>query len=112
MMGNSYFPNDTNLNSFFNLFEFNNHSLVQFYHRNLAYIIILYTVILSAIIFIKKKTNLYKPIKIVIFILILQVLIGILTLISGLNIYLASGHQILGVLLVLSALNLYFCEAK
>ena len=112
MMGNSYFPNDTNFNSFFNLFELNNHSLVQFYHRNLAYVIIIYTMTLSIIIFKKKKTTLYKPLKILIFVLLLQVLIGILTLISGLNIYLASGHQILGVLLILSALNLYFFQAK
>ena len=112
MMGNSYFPNDTNFNSFFNLFELDNHSLVQFYHRNLAYVIIIYTMILSIIIFKNKKTTLYKPLKILIFILLLQVLIGILTLISGLNIYLASGHQILGVLLILSALNLYFFQAK
>ena len=112
MMGNSYFPNDSNFNSFFNLFELDNHSLVQFYHRNLAYVIIIYTMILSIIIFKNKKTTLYKPLKILIFVLLLQVLIGILTLISGLNIYLASGHQILGVLLILSALNLYFFQAK
>ena len=112
MMGNSYFPNDSNFNSFFNLFELDNHSLVQFYHLNLAYVIIIYTMILSIIIFKNKKTTLYKPLKILIFVLLLQVLIGILTLISGLNIYLASGHQILGVLLILSALNLYFFQAK
>ena len=112
MMGESYFPNDTNLSSFFNLFELSNHSLVQFYHRNLAYIIIIYTLILSIIIIKNNKNNLYKPLKILIFILFLQVLIGILTLISGLNIYIASVHQLLGVLLILSALNLYFFEAK
>ena len=42
LMGNGYFPNDLFLQDIKNLFEFENHSLVQFYHRNLAYVIILY----------------------------------------------------------------------
>ena len=41
MMGNTFFPNDTNL-SIINLSDLNNHSIVQFYHRNLAYIIFIY----------------------------------------------------------------------
>ena len=59
-----------------------------------------------------KRKNLYKPIKLLIFILILQVILGISTLISGLNIYLASLHQIMGVLLVFTAVNLYYLNAK
>ena len=33
--------------SYQNLIEFNNHSLVQFYHRNMAYLIILYILFLT-----------------------------------------------------------------
>ena len=44
--------------------------------------------------------------------LLLQVLIGIFTLISNLNIFLASAHQIVGVILVLSTLNLYYSTIK
>ena len=40
-------------------------------------------------------TNLYKPLKIIIYYFILQIFLGVITLISGLNIYLASAHQIL-----------------
>jgi len=107
-MGESYIPNDLILKSFQEIVDFDNHSLVQFYHRNLAYIIFLYIIFLTILIYKKRLINLYAPIKILIFFLILQSILGIFTLISGLNIYLASAHQITGVLLVLSALNLYY----
>ena len=112
LMGKSFFPDDVVLNNIFNLFEFNNHSLVQFYHRNLAYFIIIFSSFIIFNIFQRKIKKLYRPIKIFSFILFIQVLLGITTLISGLNIYLASLHQITGVLLVFSALNLYYLNAK
>ena len=40
LMGENYFPNDFDIDKFQKIFDFNNHSLVQFYHRNLAYIIV------------------------------------------------------------------------
>ncbi len=112
LMGGSYLPNDLDLEKFINILEFNNHSLVQFYHRNLAYLIVLYIVALSIIIIKRKAFNLYKPLKALIFFLFLQVVLGIYTLISDLNIYLASLHQITSVLLIFSALNLYFLRVK
>jgi cytochrome c oxidase assembly protein subunit 15 len=112
LMGNRYLPNDFNFENFTSIFEFNNHSLVQFYHRNLAYLIIIYVSVLTIIIFKRKISNLYKPLKILLFFLLLQVILGIYTLISGLNIYLASMHQITSVLLIFSALNLYFLRVK
>ena len=112
LMGESYIPNDITLKNQYIFFDFNNHSLVQFYHRNLAYFIIIYILYLSLKIFKRKKTTLYAPIKILIGIMLLQIILGIFTLLSGLNLYLASTHQITGVLLVLSALNLYYFNAK
>ena len=41
-------------------------------------------------------------------ILLIQVSVGILTLLSNLNILMASIHQVCGVILVLSAINLYY----
>ena len=111
-MGNSFIPNDLILDSLKNTLDFNSHSLVQFYHRNLAYVIILYVLFLTIYIYKKKITNLYIPLNILILFLSFQVILGIFTLISGLNIYLASMHQIVSVLLVLSALNLYYLRAK
>jgi cytochrome c oxidase assembly protein subunit 15 len=111
-MGFKFFPDDIILNNSFDLFNFNNHSLVQFYHRTLAYIIIIYTLFLAAYIFKNKISDLYKPFKIMIFFIFIQITLGIYTLISGLNIYLASAHQISSILLVFSALNLYYIRVK
>ena len=112
MMGNTYFPNDLILNNLNILTEFDRHSLVQFYHRNLAYLITIYILILSIFIYKKKMLVLYHPLKFLLFFLLLQSILGIFTLISDLNIYLASAHQINSVLLVLSALNLYYLRSK
>ncbi len=112
MMGTTYFPNDLSLNNLNILIEFDRHSLVQFYHRNLAYLITIYILILSIFIYKKKMLVLYHPLKFLLFFLFLQSILGISTLISDLNIYLASGHQITSVLLVFSALNLYYLRSK
>ena len=112
LMGTNYFPDDISIKNFKDTVEFDNHSLVQFYHRNLAYFIILYFFFLIFYIYKKNIISLYRPTLILLFFLILQVILGILTLISGLNIYLASTHQITSVLLIFSALNLYYLRAK
>ena len=112
LMGQSYFPTDFTIKGLNNFFEFNNHSLVQFYHRNLAYFISLYILFLGFFIFIKKLKKLIRPYFVMFIFIIFQIVLGILTLISDLNIYLASAHQISSVLLLFSALNLYYFHAK
>jgi len=112
MMGSSYFPNDTNFKSLNVIIDFDNHSLVQFYHRSLAYIIILYGIFITIFIYKNKLSILYKPLKVLLFFLTLQIILGIFTLISGLNIYLASLHQTTSIFLVFSAINLYYLRAK
>ena len=112
LMGYSYIPNDLFISNIKSLLDFNNHSLVQFYHRNLSYLITIYIFALSYFIFQKKFINLYKPLIILIFFLILQIILGIFTLISGLNIYLSSAHQVNSVLLVFSSINLYYFHVK
>ncbi len=112
MMGNTFIPNDLLINNLINVLEFDNHSLVQFYHRSLAYLIVLYVLLLTFYIYKKRISNLYLSIKILLFFLFLQAALGIFTLVSALNIYLASAHQITSVLLIFSALNLYYLRAK
>ena len=112
MMGSTYFPNDILMKNFNNLMNFNNHSLVQFYHRNLAYLITFYILILGLYIFFKNLKNLFFPFKLISSLLLIQIFLGILTLISDLNIYLASAHQINSVILVFSAINLYYFRTK
>ena len=112
LMGEKYFPNDLIFESWRILIDFDSHSLVQFYHRNLGYLIVLYAIFLTIYIYKNKILKLYYPLIILLFILSIQVILGIFTLVSGLNIYLASMHQITGVLLVFSTLNLYYLGAK
>ena len=112
LMGHSLVPDDLILKNFNNFFDFNNHSLVQFYHRNLAYLITIYIFILGIYIYKKKIKKIYYSFNLMIFFLIIQVILGVLTLLSGLNIYLASAHQIGSVLLILGSINLYYSYIK
>ena len=112
LMGSSFVPDDLFFKNLGNFLELDNHSLVQFYHRTLAYLIVFYSILLTAKIFKQKKKNLYKPLFFLLLTLFIQIIIGIFTLLSGLNIYLASTHQIMGSLLAISAINLYYFHAK
>ena len=112
LMDKNYFPDDIIIINSKIFFDFDNHSLVQFYHRNAAYFLILYVLLLTIFIYKNRLISLYKPLYIFLFFLIFQVILGIFTLISGLNIFLASIHQFIGVVLVLSALNLYYLRTK
>ena len=96
------------INKIRDLFDFDNHGLIQFYHRNIAYLIIIYVIIIGLFIFKNNIRELIKPFYFVSILLIFQIFLGITTLISGLNIYLASAHQIGSLLLILSAINLYY----
>ncbi len=105
-MNHSYFPDDINIFEF-NLFNFfDNQSFVQFLHRSVAYLIIGFAILIGIKMLINKQEEYYKNYFIVFFILLIQVLLGIFTLISGLNLYLASLHQITSVILVFSVLKL------
>ena len=112
LMGSNYIPNDLSFEDLKNLINFENHSLVQFYHRNLAYLISIYILVLTFII-LKSETKVsFTPIVLVNFFLIIQIFLGVTTLVSNLNIYLASAHQITSVLLVLSLINMYYNYIK
>ena len=112
LMGYTYLPDDLIFTNLKNLIDFENHSLIQFYHRNLAYFLTLYILALAFFVFRFGIVKLYKSIFLILFFLLIQITLGILTLTSGLNIYLASGHQITSVLLVFTAINLYYSHIK
>ena len=106
LMGSSYFPDDSMLGEFFNLNLFDNPSIVQFIHRNLAYLIVfMYFYILYSVL---KDGNLELrfPILIIGLSLLLQIILGILTILSGVKMLYASLHQINSILIILS--TLYF----
>ncbi len=108
LMGSSFFPDDNNIINLFKFSAFSDPSLVQFMHRNLAYFIFIFFVFLLVKIYRKKITNLYLAINIVGLFLLLQILLGILTLIYGAQIYLASMHQITSIFLVSSSVYLLY----
>ena len=107
-MNSSYFPNDVLINSIYDFFDFNNHGLIQFYHRNIAYLILAYFFFIGYFIYKNNLQKLHKPFFLFSLFLLLQIFLGIITLLSGLNIYLASAHQICSLLLTLSVINLYY----
>ena len=106
LMGTSYFPDDSKILEFLNISFFNNPSLVQFIHRNLAYlIVIVYAYLLFLVI--KKNNKIFiKPILLIGISLSLQIILGVMTLLSGVKITYASLHQINSILIILS--TLYF----
>ncbi len=112
LMGSSYFPDDNNFSNIFKISAFSDPSLVQFMHRNLAYIIMFYYLFLIFKVYRSKLTNLYKAVNIVGFFLIIQILLGVLTLIYGAQIFLASMHQISSIFLVSSSVYLLYLNTN
>ena len=99
-MNGNFFPNDVVLNDYLSSQLFYNPSIIQFFHRFTAYILLFFIMLLNYI-FIKKGLNLTN-ILLFDFAILLQVFLGIITLISGVEIKYASLHQ-LGSIFVLSS---------
>lgn len=104
LMNGKYFPDDY---SFVNFFNLNNPSFVQFFHRNIAYLIFFLSIYLGIFIYRNKIKQLYNLYIIFFLFIIFQVILGISVLFSDLNIFIASLHQFSSILLIVSSLNLY-----
>ena len=98
LMNEKFIADDVIIKNVLSFESLSNPSYVQLVHRLLAYFIILYTVIVYFFYF--RKVNLTKPFKLIFVAILLQVLLGIFTLTSGLNMYLASFHQIGSIFLI------------
>ena len=112
LMGSSFFPDDSKFSDIFTITVFNNPSLVQFFHRNLAYIIFIYYLILLYKIYRNNFSRYFIPIKIIGLILFTQIVLGILTLLFGAQIYLASMHQISSIFLVSSSVYFLYLNSN
>ncbi len=112
LMGDSIFPNDNNFINLFKISAFSDPSLVQFIHRKLAYLIGIFYLYLLFSIYKNKKTHLYNSIKILGFFIFLQIILGILTLLYGAEILIASMHQISSIFLVASCIYFLFINTK
>jgi len=108
LMGTSYFPDDSSIVNLFSLNAFNDPSLVQFMHRNLAYLIFIFYLLILFVVYKNNASNFFKVIKIIGFILIIQIVLGILTLLSGAQMLFSSMHQISSIFLVSSSVYLVY----
>ncbi len=113
LMNQSYFPDDSNFKDLFLLSALETPSLVQFIHRNLAYLILLHFIIMMIVVL--RNTNflyLKNSILLLLSAILLQIFLGILTILSGAQIVLASLHQIGSIYLVFTSLILVFKNSK
>ena len=112
LMGSGFFPDDNSIQNLFYLSAFDDPSLVQFMHRNLAYLIFLFYVFIFIKVYKNGLTGFFTAIKVAGFFLILQLILGILTLLFGAQIVIASMHQISSIFLVSSSIYLLYLNSK
>ena len=112
LMGNSYFPDDNNINNLFEVSALSDPSLVQFIHRNLAYLIGIFYLLILFKIYRNKMYDLYRSINFLGFFIILQIILGIFTVLYGAQIFVASMHQISSIFLVSSSIYFFYLNTK
>jgi len=112
LMGYKYFPNDNDILNLFKISAFSDPSLVQFMHRNLAYIILIIYFLIFYSVRKKKLYSMYKILNLIGFFLLVQICLGIFTLINGAQIYLASMHQISSIFLVSSSIYFLYINTR
>jgi len=113
LMNQSYFPDDSNIRDLFSMKALESASIVQFIHRNVAYFIIILFSFIATIIY-RNEDFFYlrRTTLLVLIFLFLQTILGILTVLSGAQIILASMHQIGSILLITSSLILVFKNSR
>jgi len=99
-MNGTFFPSDVNRKDYLSSQLLYDPSIIQFFHRFTAYILLFFITILNYL-FIKKKLNI-SNILLFDFAILLQIFLGVITLLSGVEIKYASLHQ-LGSIFVLSS---------
>ncbi len=112
LMGDTYFPNDNKLINLLKLSAFSDPSLVQFIHRNLAYLIGLFYLFILYRVYKNKMNDLYGSVHFLGFFIILQIILGILTVLYGAQIFLASIHQISSIFLVSSCIYFFYINTR
>ena len=112
LMGDSYFPNDNKPLNLFKLSAFSEPSLVQFMHRNLAYIILIYYLYIIYKVRLNKIYSLYQSVKILGLFILLQIILGIFTVVYGAHIYIAALHQFSSIFLVTTTVYFFYINKK
>jgi len=111
-MGNTYFPDDSNFSNLMKISVFSDASLVQFIHRNLAYMIAAFYLYIFYKIYKNKMYDLYRSVNLLGIFIILQIILGIFTILYGAQIYVASMHQISSIFLVSSCIYFFFLNTR
>ena len=105
-MNGKFIPTDINKIDLLKISSSSNPTVIQFYHRLIAYLIIFLLIVLNYIYYYKKiPMNNINILNIAIFI---QVLLGIITLMTGVEIKYASVHQLGSIFVLLSFLFIYY----
>tara|TARA_B100000989_G_scaffold153851_1_gene114789 strand:+ start:2752 stop:3771 length:1020 start_codon:yes stop_codon:yes gene_type:complete len=112
LMGNNYFPDDNIINNLFKINALSDPSLVQFIHRNLAYLIFLVFLLILFFVIDEKLFKFYKIMKILGVVLFIQIVLGILTVLNGAQMFIASMHQISSIALISFSIYLLFINKK
>ena len=99
-------PTDVSFKELFALDSTNNPSVIQFYHRKIAYVIFLFLIYLNYL-FLKKGMD-YKIFIILNLAILFQIALGIITLLSGVKISFASLHQLGSILVLTSIITLVY----
>ena len=105
-MNGKFIPTDINKIDLLKISSSSNPTVIQFYHRLVAYLIIFLLIVLNYIYYYKKiPMNNINILNIAIFI---QVILGIITLMTGVEIKYASVHQLGSIFVLLSFLFIYY----
>jgi len=113
LMNGSFFPDDSLYKDLFKFSILENSSLLQFVHRTTAYVIFFIFTLITILIFKNKNlTYLRRSSMMVLFFLIFQIFLGVLTVLSGAEVLIASMHQIGSIILVSGTLILVFESSK
>ncbi len=105
-MNGNFLPSDINNRDLFNFEILDNPSVIQFYHRISAYTLLFFLIILNLKFYFKKIQ--LRSILILDLAILLQIILGIMTLLTGVKIYYASLHQLGSVLVLISFLTIYY----
>tara|TARA_B100000029_G_scaffold514287_1_gene616498 strand:- start:5768 stop:6793 length:1026 start_codon:yes stop_codon:yes gene_type:complete len=112
-MNGKFFPDDVDLSVFSSLALFDIPSIVQFIHRILAYLIFALFLFILLITFRNQKLkHLEKNVLIVFFALLIQIMLGIFTVLYNAQILIASLHQFGSIILITSSLILVYKNSK
>ena len=113
LMNQSYFPDDSMFTDLFSLKVFETPSLAQFIHRNVAYILLVFFLVILFIVFKNDDLVYLRKSAILVFLfLLLQLFLGILTIIFGAQIFFASMHQLGSIVLLTATLILVFKNSR